>query len=272
MRAVVRWGAGAVLVLGAAMGCEITRPATPDPNAVSIRVLLEASEREARMMVRWGRDASPVPAIVASLEGPGWTAPFSDSLELGECFRPLEGLELPNRVCLGASLPEAIRPGVEYRLSGEAPLGAFTGEMEMPNAPVLEPPDTLRISTTVPSGFEYADIPVPVRYRVDETVGRIFVHVGTRYRYPQLLEGAERDTIIIEDVPTYEGPKESSIRLVGVGRNYTRFVEASDATDGEYLLFWPWPETGIEGEGVYGYFDGASSSPTAIVMIEFVEE
>ena len=67
------------------------------------------------------------------------------------------------------------------------------------------------------------------------------------------------------------------MRLAGVGRNYTRFVENTGPTDndlGHFLVLRPWPETGIEGEGVYGYFDGVSFSRTVTVVVEFpgVEE
>ena len=62
------------------------------------------------------------------------------------------------------------------------------------------------------------------------------------------------------------------MRLAGLGRNYTRFVENTGSIhwDGDhFLVLRPWPETGIEGEGVYGYFDGVSFSRTVTVVVAF---
>ncbi len=250
MRGCVNAGTLALLVLGIAPGCEIARPRSLDPEVVALTVVLEAGEREA-LLTAWHphAGASSAPAITAALEGPGWKASFSHTVD--PCPHQYA---LPNVVCLGAVLPEAVRPGARYGLSGEAPLGAFTGRMEMPNPPVLiEPRDTF---------FGYAD--VPLRYRVDRTIGILLGDIGggcSRVTRKLNLNSAGVDTVAIyrTDIPCTVSP----LRLAGVGLNYARFMEAVGR--GDHLVRRPWPESGIEGEGVYGYFDGVGYSRTVVV-------
>lgn len=56
-----------------------------------------------------------------------------------------------------------------------------------------------------------------------------------------------------------------SLRLLGIGWHYTDFVKHIGV---DYPLIRPWPSFGIEGEGVYGYFDGATPSRAARVLVE----
>jgi len=80
------------------------------------------------------------------------------------------------------------------------------------------------------------------------------------YLASEPLEGAEADTVRI----TYhQRPLRFSLRLLGIGRNYTNFLE----TEGIFPRPRPWPSFGIEGEGVYGYFDGVVPSRVSRVWI-----
>ena len=257
----------AVLALVSVLACGITRPASTDPNLVSVAVLLKTGEREARIFGIHA-DTSSVPAIVASVEGPGWMAPFSESLPPEACFPVLYSRE--DVACLAAKLPEAIRPGVEYRLSGESRHGPFTGAITMPSAPVLLEPDTLRFRAEdilTRTGF----VGVPVRYRFGSEVGMMIGEIGASSRR---LEGADSgviewdpDTLVRSPVPVAV-----PMRLAGLGWNYVRFLEASgDRSEDDFLVREPWPETGIHGDGVYGYFDGVSFSRTVTVVVEFPE-
>lgn len=253
----------ALLALGTATGCEIARPPSLDPDVVALTVILEVGEREARLTA-WHphAGAASAPAITVELGGPGWKASFSHTVD--PCLYDDYDDFLRNVVCLEAALPEPVRPGATYGLSGETPLGAFTGTMEMPNPPVLiEPRDT----------FYARGADVPLRYRVDRTIGFLVADIGggcSRVTRKLDLKSAGVDTVAIYRVkpPCAASP----LRLAGVGLNYARFMEAFGtdyfpraAGRGEYLLRRPWPKSGIEGEGVYGYFDGVGYSRTVVV-------
>jgi len=58
-------------------------------------------------------------------------------------------------------------------------------------------------------------------------------------------------------------PMRFSLRMLGIGWHYTDFVEHG----GEDLLTRPWPDSGIEGEGVYGFFDGVTPSRAARIFL-----
>lgn len=265
MRGHARTAACAVLALASALACGITRPASTDPNLVSVAVLLKTGEREARIFGIHA-DTSSVPAIVASVEGPGWMAPFSDSLPPEACFPVLYSRE--DVACLAAKLPEVILPGVEYRLSGESRHGPFTGAMTMPSAPVLLEPDTLRFRAE-DIWTDAGIVGVPVSYRFGSEVGMMIGEIGGSSRR---LEDADSgviewdpDTLVRSSVPVAV-----PMRLAGLGRNYVRFLEAAgDRSEDDFLVREPWPETGIHGDGVYGYFDGVSFSRTVTVVVEF---
>ena len=259
----------------AASGC--VRPPDPlelHPDVVSVAIMLEGGAREARMLAAHPhRDLNePAPTVTVTLKGPGWTAAFSDTLELVECI-PENRWQGPAR-CLRAVLPEEVRGGAAYEIEGTAPLGSFSGEVVLPAAPVLiEPRDSLHL----PMPTDYEGHLIPVRYRIGSDVGTLLADVldifqteedGTERRveayhvghFPQALKGEEADSVHIEYL---KKPVRFSLRLWGIGRNYTNFLE----NEGIYTLPQPWPSFGIEGEGVYGYFDGAVPSRLARVWI-----
>lgn len=172
--------------------------------------------------------------------------------------------------CLYATLPEAIRPDGEYRLHGAAPLGAFTGEAVVPAPPhLLEPGDSLHVEITDDDEL----IEVPIRYEPGPDVGTLLLEAldyfmtrddGTEERLPwhsiRPVRGASSDTA---RAVYLDKPMRFSLRLLGVGWHYTRFVEQG----GEDLVTRPWPDSGIEGEGVYGFFDGVTPSRTARIFV-----
>lgn len=263
-----------ILTLVASSACEDTDGFDLHPDAVALAVVLVAGEREARMLVanphRQPDDAAP--EITASLEGPGWKAAFARTLELEACGGLLPG-PFPSR-CLGALLPEALRPDGGYRLLGTTPLGSFTGEMTFPTAPFLEEPaDTLRLSG---KDIRYVTISVPMRYQTPSDIGTLLAEVhdfidvragGVEYRLPDQYQevhgGRTEDTV---SVHTYSNPPmRFSLRLLGIGRHYTDFVKHIGL---DYPLLRPWPGFGIEGEGVYGYFDGGTPSRATQVLVE----
>ena len=54
------------------------------------------------------------------------------------------------------------------------------------------------------------------------------------------------------------------MQLLAIGWNYTNFLEKT----GLDPVLPPWPGFGIEGEGVYGYFDAMTSSLASRIRIE----
>ena len=256
----------AALTLVVSSACEITRPGDLHPDVVVLSLLLVAGEREARMLAlhpHRERD-DPAPSISASLVGPGWTAAFSDAeLEPWQCDTFNNWIDSP-ATCLNAWLPEAIQPGMRYRLVGTAPLGSFTGEATLPAVPVLvEPADTLLLSLPEVPG----DIGIPLRYEVDSETGTVlaelvFTNSGRRIGYTRVLvDIAGADTVEVYQIGD---PQFISLSLLGVGWNYTNFIKHT----GSDLVLPPWPSFGIEGEGVYGYFDGFTTpSRTAYILV-----
>lgn len=252
-------------------------PLELDPDVVSVAVMLVAGEREARLIAvhphrQWGEAA---PTVMATLRGPGWTAVFADAPELEACTSAHPN-EWPGPAkCLLAALPEEIRGGEKYEIEGTAPLGAFSGEVVLPAAPVLiEPGDSLFL----PLSNEYEDHLIPVRYQIGSDVGMLLADVVDAFRteedgteteieghyvgyFGDPLEGAEADTVRIEYYGTR--PLRFSLQLLGIGRNYTNFLE----NEGIFPLPRPWPSFGIDGEGVYGYFDGVVPSRVSKVWV-----
>ncbi|MDE2761652.1 MAG: hypothetical protein OXQ94_10860 [Gemmatimonadota bacterium] len=278
MRARAVAGPVVVVALAASSACEIVRPVDPleaHPDVVALALLLVAGESEARLLaVHPHRDvADSTPEITAFLDGPGWTASFSESVRLPTCGE-LGGSWLVPSKCLRAKLPEAIEPGGEYGLWGTAPLGSFTGETGVPELPLLvDPANTLRLSMPDTAGL----IQIPMRYAVGPETGTVLAdlydvfeisedgseeeiptsHIGA---YPVALENAQADTIRIYQ----DGVRmRLSLRLLGIGWNYTNFAKYP----GIDPLPRPWPSFGIEGEGVYGYFDGIAHSETRRVFV-----
>ena len=271
-RAALRFAA-ALAAVAASPACELVHPLEVDPDVASIAIMLVAGEGEARLVAAHPHrqpDEAP-PTLTATLKGPGWTAAFSDTLDLWACT-PV-GSNWPGpATCLRAVLPQEIRAGEKYEIEGTAPLGAFSGEVVLPAAPVLiEPGDSLHL----PMPTEYEDHLIPMRYRIGSDVGTLLADVldafrveedGTEteiemgYLAREPLEGAEADTIRFY----YHGrPLRFSLRLLGIGWNYTNFLE----NEGIFPLPRPWPSFGIEGEGVYGYFDGVVPSRVSRVWV-----
>lgn len=283
-----RPAAGAALALVAALGCELPDPSSSDPNWVAIASLLEVGEREAYILARyyhsdaWERPPVGQPAIAVSLEGPGWTVPLADTAARWICgplgYFDVADLEEEEDVCLRGTLPEAIRSGVDYRLSGMTEHGPFTGRTVVPQPPLLLEPesDTVRFRAEDMGGWG-GGMWVPVRYRFGPDVGTRFGEMGgtaTPFRTTELV-GAESGRVSFDPDTFLYSPEPVAVpvpmRLAGVGLNYTRFVENTERTsiEADYLVLRPWPETGIEGEGVYGYFDGVSYSRTVTVVVDF---
>jgi len=257
--------------------CDFIRP--PDlfeahPDVVTISILLIAGESEARLVaVHPHRPRSgDAPEITATLEGPGWSAPFLEELELLSCTASA-GWPGPLR-CLGATLPEPLRANERYAIVGKAPLGAFRGAITMPAAPeVLDPGESLTLQPEAP----YTDLEIPMRFRTGSDVGTVLVDVREAFEtqddgeeveinrhhlgyFPRPVEGAEADTAYIY-YRTH--PLRFKLHLLGIGWHYTSFL----ANAGTFPIPRPWPSFGIEGEGVYGYFDGLTPSRPVRVRI-----
>ena len=250
-------------------------PLELDPDVVSLAIMLVAGEREARLIAvhPHRRPDEAAPTVAATLRGPGWTAAFADAPELDVCTSA--GWQGPAK-CLHSVLPKEIRGGEKYEVEGTVPLGAFSGGVTVPEVPVLiEPGDSL----SLPLSNDYEDhLPIPLRYRIGSDVGTLLADVldifqleedGTETElephyvgdFSRPLEGPEADTVRIEYYGTR--PLRFSLRLLGIGRNYTNFLE----NEGVFVLRRPWPSFGIDGEGVYGYFDGVNSSRVSRVWI-----
>ena len=257
--------------------CDFTRPPDPfeaHPDVVTIALLLVAGESDAHLLAvhpHRPRDGD-APKITATLKGPGWTAAFSTELELESCTN---SASWPGPVrCLGATLPEPIGAIGEYTLEGTAPLGSFRGAMTMPAPPdLLEPEDDLEL----PAPARGTGVEIPVKYRTGSEVGTLMADVtdafetlddGTEVEinrhhlgpFPRTLEGAEADTVYVS---YHASALRFRLSLLGIGRHYTNFL----AHIGTFPTPKPWPSFGIEGDGVYGYFDGLTRSPAVRVRI-----
>lgn len=276
MRARARFPLGSLLLLSAA--CDgFIRPPDPleaDPDVVTVAIMLIAGESSARMLAVHPHRAltdSP-PAVDAILQGPGWTAAFPETLPVDSCTAATPDRWPGPASCFRASLPEPIRPGTRYGIEGTALPGAFTGSVVVPTTPVLlEPDDTL----TLPPPSVGRRIEIVVRYRTDPDVGTVRAGIPSAFEtsddgtelqvdpgpfdlIPTTLKGAGTDTLSLR----YRGrPMRVSLRLLGIGWNYTNFVKYTSS----FPLPEPWPGFGIEGEGVYGYF--AAAAPSRAVEI-----
>lgn len=235
-------------------GCDYIAPPDHlalDPDVVSIAIMLVEGETRARLLA--GHPHRPVseppPKITASLVGPGWRAEFTRRTNPkygcggGPTIWPMP------MVCLNAALPEPIREKAAYRLEGEGPKGSFAGEAVVPAIPrILEPGgDTLRLSGTW----------LPIRYRAAPEVGTLRPQIFTSKRIwvGSLDPAGQADTL---PLPGFE---QASLHLLGIGWNYTSFYWAD-------RIRFPWPNFGVSGEGVYGYFDGAAESRVVRIIVE----
>ncbi len=267
-----------VLVFSAA--CDgLTRPADPletDPDVVTVGISLIAGEEVARMLAAHPhrpRTGSP-PQMEAVLKGPGWMASFSETVPLESCTLAGPDMWPGPTTCLQAALPEPIRSRVRYDIAGTAPPGRFTGTVVVPvAAELMEPGDTL----VLPAPSAGSRVEVAVRCRVESDVGTVRAEVpeasetsgdGTEVQVglgllgiiPATLEGAGADTLSVR----YRGrPMRFSLRLLALGWNYTNFV----AHTSSFPLPEPWPNFGIEGESVYGYFAAAAPSRVAEIRV-----
>ena len=276
MRARAAWGPVLLAAVAPAACLRESDPFDIHPDVVVVAALLIAGESEARLLAihpqRPLHDAAPV--ITATLEGPGWTAEFSNGADLEACTgEPAADLGGP-AICMRAVLPEPVLPGEAYGLRGSAPLGSFQGAMVVPDAPLLADPADSLLLPAPPDGGR---VRVPIRYREAAGTGTLVAEIpdyrytnddgdevrddASSFGYPRELDGdLEADTLPVSHRGT--APR-FSLRLLGIGWNYTNFI----AHAGSFPLPRPWPSFGIEGEGVYGYFDGAAPSRTARILV-----
>ncbi len=143
--------------------------------------------------------------------------------------------------------------------------------MQVPDPPLLLT-DTLHRSW--PEKGE--ELGVRLRYRAGPDIGTLLVDVrdifetredGTEVELPTTELGllprgvdpaATADTVWID---VRERPLRFSLTLLGMGWNRTNLVAlVSPALQ-------PWPSFGLEGDGVYGYFDGVTRSRAAQVFV-----
>ncbi len=258
VRALLAFLAGASL-----SACTMELPLELDPDVVAISLLLESGERSAKMAAshphrKW--DEAP-PDIGARLEGPGWTVEFAATDPTAECGSlPLYRAS----TCLSAQLPEAVAPG-RYRVRGTTPLGSFSGEATVPATPRMEDPagDTVRIH--LPRRIR-GEVLVPLEYQVDSATAALFLEASWGDHTAD-----ERGRGLWELGDSIWWPYEEGdhltrglrLRLQALGPNYASWLRHVGLDVGP-----PWPSFGIEGEGVYGYFDGVSA-PTRWVYIVF---
>lgn len=273
MRARLRCGLALAAALAAFPACEIVRPLDPHPDVVALTILLVAGEREARMLAihPHREEGFTAPVVTAELTGPGWSVGFRKRPPLEACT-PAVGWPGPIR-CMAADLPEPIRAGAQYGIAGRAPLGSFTGEMTVPGAPLLlEPPPDL----TMRARNLLTPVDIRVLFDTGPDIGTLLAQVSDVEEYdqrwvgvpdtllgtfPQLLEDTRTDTITV--IPRGK-PLRFTVQLLGIGRNYTNFLDKA----GLDPVLPPWPGFGIEGEGVYGYFDGMTWSLASRIRIE----
>lgn len=273
-----------VLAAIACAGCiRSADPLAPESDALVVTAMLVAGESEVHLLAAHPhRSQSDLPPEVAvRLMGPGWETTFSEETDLADCGITDLTAWPGTLVCLRARLPEAIRERTLYRIAGTGPAGSFSGATVVPSAPVItEPADGNR----VPPQSEGDYLTVPIRYEVPSDVAMLHSGVidaveiqsdgspkpvGPISCQPLVLdlEEGHADLTLSRDSPSlykriYLGrPVHLSIQLLGPGRNYADFVNAS----GKYPLRQPWPSFGLE--GAYGYFAGAApSNPVRIVV------
>lgn len=258
-----------VLAMASTSACqEDFDPLELHPDVVSLEVLLVAGESEARMLASHPHQEGAIPEVSAHLEGPGWEAAFSETLELEACT---VAEDVDSARCLLAVLPEPVRAGADYGLRGTAPLGSFTGEARVPGRPLMST-DTLRLSW--PDEGE-PRLHIPLRYRAGSDIGALLVDVrdifetredGTEVELPAYAlflpmavdPAATADTVWMD---VLGNPLRFSLTLLGIGWHLRNFVDTVTP------VIRPWPAFGIEGDGVYGYFDGITRSRPMHVLV-----
>ena len=261
----------AIVLAVALSGCELVRRVDPleaHPDVVAVLVMLVGGEREARILASHPHrlEFEPKPRITATLRGPGWTADFTEELPRADCVDVGGNWHAPSK-CIGAILPEPIAAGVTYELSGTAPLGSFSGQATMPVGPELVHP---AFALGIPAQDESGLVDVPLSYRVEADAGMVLADVrdiierqpdGTKELlldrdlgpFPEVLASFEADTI---SVFQRRRPLRFFVTVISVGRTYVNFAEFH----GIDPLPEPWPDFGLTGEGVFGYFAGKTLS------------
>ena len=147
-------------VLTAGGGCvRSADPILATEDVFFVESVVVAGRSRAYMLV--GNTHGSVPPVVdATLSGPGWTAAFSETVDVYWC-----GVRAPDWwpgpvECRRARLPEPIRESTRYTLAGTTPMGPFSGQTIVPRAPVVhQPADTVHVQ--IKGGQE----------RVDRTLG-----------------------------------------------------------------------------------------------------
>ena len=259
------------MVAVALSGCELVRDVDPleaHPDAVVVLAMLVGGEREARILASHPHrlEFEPKPGVTATLQGPGWTADFTEDLPLVDCYDVGGNWHAPSK-CIGAILPEPIGAGVTYELSGTAPLGSFRGQATMPMGPELVHP---AFALGIPAQDDWGPVDVPLSYRVEADAGMVLADVreivelqpdGSKEAlpgfaagpFPEVLASFEADTIAVFQ---RRRPLRFLVTVVSVGWTYVNFAEFH----GIDPLPSPWPDFGLTGEGVFGYFAGKTPS------------
>lgn len=294
MRQVAPFALLSALIAG---GCDYTHPTdvfVPKEDVIAISAVISAGFDTAALLATLPhRDGSTNPPIVnARLTGPGWTADFRQDPDshtpegLQACNLLSESVAWKGPVsCLRAQLPEPIKAGVQYTLSGTTELGAFSGNTIVPPAPVIVDPSVEFVATPAADTFG-----VDLRYETPAEVGLLVAeaanvvqvvvdgagNLGEEPRWikfirPRELNPAAQSARII--VWGYDSGSSQAWRLpefrfdlhlVGFDENFSRFARLRY----DRLVVRPWPSFGLSGdEGIFGYFGAASRSATAVRVI-----
>ena len=258
-------------------------PLAPESDALAVTAMLVAGRSDVHLLAAHphrSQSGAP-PAVGVRLMGPGWEAAFSEETDLADCAITDVTTWPGTLVCLRAQLPEPIRERTLYRIAGTGPSGSFSGATVVPSAPVIiEPAD----GHLLPPQSDGDDLIVPIRFEIPSDVAMLHSEVidaieiqpdGSREPVGPVscqpfvldLETGNADLILSRASPSlykriFLGrPVHLSVRVLGLGRNYASFVEAS----GKYPVRQPWPSFGLE--GAYGYFAAAApSDPVRIVV------
>lgn len=273
-----------VLVAIACAGCiRSADPLAPESDALVVTAVLVAGQRDVHLLAAHPhRSRSDLPPEVdVRLMGSDWEVAFSEETDLADCGITDLTAWPGTLVCLRARLPEPIRERTLYSIAGTGPAGSFSGATVVPSAPVItNPTDGQRL----PPQSEGDYLIVPIDFQASSDVAMLHSEVGDAVEIqsdgsrkpigpiscqPLVLdlEAGHDDLVLSRASPSlykriFLGrPVHLSVQVLGLGRNYADFVEAS----GRYPLRQPWPSFGLE--GAYGYFAGAApSEPVRIVV------
>ena len=270
-----RWFLASMTGLAAMGGClRSADPILPTTDVIFVESVVVAGRSRAYMLVGNPQGAAP-PVVDATLSGSGWTAAFSETVDVYWC-----GVRAPDWwpgpvECRRARLPEPIRESTRYTLAGTTPMGPFSGQTVVPRAPVVhQPADTVHVR--IASGRERVEL--TLRFETPSEVGSLAVEP---FRAVQILDDGTQEHSTVSGVfPSYlavgsgsaevaihghwESPEfRVSLRLIGFEENYSRFMEV--VGDDTELLGHPWPSFGLE--GVIGYFGGGAPSRAIPVVM-----